>query len=66
MCNNLRPADSMSMVYSITDITAIKWTGDTPEQVSLFKADWENFLGTMDPNVDIGEEALKHLLHAQL
>ena len=41
--------DSMSMAYSITDITAIKWKGDLPEQVSQFKSDWENILDNMDP-----------------
>jgi hypothetical protein len=51
--------DSMAMVYSITDITAIKWRGDAPEQVSQFKSDWENILDNMDPNIDIGDEALK-------
>ena len=58
--------DSMSMVYSITDITAIKWRGDTPEQVSLFKSHWDNVLDNMDPNVDIGDEALKHILYEQM
>ena len=52
----------MSMVYYITDITAIKWKGDTREKVSVFKADWGNVLDNMDPNEDFGEEALKHIL----
>ena len=63
---SLRLNDSMPMVYSITDIAALTWTGDTLEQVSLFKADWEHVLDNMDPNVDIGEEALKHILYEQM
>ena len=58
--------DIMSMVYSVTDITAIKWKGDTPEQVSQFKPGWENVLENMDPNVDIGNEALRHVLYEQM
>ena len=58
--------DSMAMVYSITDITAIKWRGDAPEQVSQFKSDWENILDNMDPNIDIGDEALKNILYEQI
>ena len=65
MCANLRLIDSMSMVYSIADITAINGEGDTLGQVSLFKADWEHVLDNMDPNVDVGEEALKLIQHEQ-
>ena len=55
--------DSMAMVYSITDITAIKWRGDAPEQVSQFKSDWENILDNMDPTIDIwGRGAQEHPL----
>ena len=66
IADHLRLSDSMSMVYSITDITAIKWRGDTPEQVSQFKSNWENVLDNMDPNVEIGDEALKNILYEQM
>ena len=56
MCNNLRLHDSAFMVHPLTNIAVIKWTCDSPEQVSLFKADREDVLDTMDPNVDAGEE----------
>ena len=47
--HHFKLSDSMSMVYSITDITAIKWKGDLSEQVSPFKSDWGNVLDNMDP-----------------
>jgi hypothetical protein len=34
--------------------------------VSQFKSDWENILDNMDPNVDIGDEALKNILYDQM
>jgi hypothetical protein len=49
IADHLRLSDSMSMVYSSTGITAIKWRGDTPEQGSQFKANLENALDNMDP-----------------
>ena len=58
--------DNVAMVYSVTDITAIKRRGDAPEQVSLFKPDWENALDNMDPNIDSGDEALKNILCEQM
>ena len=66
LCSNLRLNDTMSMLYSITDITATKWKGDSPERVSLFKADWEGVLDNIDPNVDFEDEALKHILYDQM
>ena len=45
---------SMSMVYSITDITAIKWRGDTLEQVSLLKSGWEMSSTTWIPTLISG------------
>ena len=66
VADHLRLNDSMSMVCSTTDITAIKWRGDTPEQVSQFKSNWENVLDNMDPNVEIGDEALRNILCEQM
>ena len=40
--------------------------GGTPEQVSLVKSDWENVLDNVDPNVDIGDAALEHILYKQM
>ena len=58
--------DSMSMACSITDTTAIHWKGDSSEQVSQLKSDWENVLDNMDPAVDVGDEALNHILYKHM
>ena len=58
--------DSMSMGYSIIDIAAIAWKGDSPEQVSQLKSGWENILDNMDPNIDIRDDALKNILYDQM
>ena len=54
------------MVYSITDITSIRWKGDAPEHISAFKSEWENVVDNMDPNVGIGDEALKCILYERM
>ena len=66
IADHLRSNDSMAMVYSLIDIIAIAWKGDTPGQVSQFIAYWGNVLGNIDPSVDIGDKALQTILDEQM
>ena len=66
ICAHLRLSDSMSMVYSINDICAIRWKGDSPEQVTASKVERGNILDTMEPKIKITDEALKYILYDQL
>ena len=56
----------MSLVYSISDLAALRWLGDEPNKVLRLKADWERVVDNMGPAVHIAEEALKDMLYEQM
>jgi hypothetical protein len=57
ICDDLRLNDNVAMVFSINDITSIRWKGDRPEQVVVVKAHWENILD-LDYNLDRDQQSM--------
>ena len=66
LCHQLKINADMSLVYSISDLAALRWLGDEPNKVLRCKSDWERVVDNMGPTIYIAEEALRDMLYEQL